>query len=152
MEIKEEFVKTIVDKTMSSLSEDRRDKAAEFLFQHLYIRNDKECQNQLDSITGGGYDYLILCHKIFVQHSLIEMKDAGFSYYQWLGGACTVKGHNRMDGKICCLEEDDTYYVRGPKKTPKKKERLKGMPKGSPVDCNERCNCSVACFDPEIYW
>lgn len=152
MGVKAELVKLIVDKTMSTLSEDTRKQAADFLFQHLYIRNEKEWQNKLDSITGGGYDYLVLCHKIFTQNSLLEMKDIGFSFYQWLGGVCTAKGHNQMDGKICRIDEDDTYYIRGPKKTLSKKERLKDMPKGSPVDCDECCNCSVVCFDPEIHW
>lgn len=53
MGVKAELVKLIVDKTMSTLSEDTGKQAADFLFQHLYIRNEKGMAKQVGFYNRG---------------------------------------------------------------------------------------------------
>lgn len=152
MEITVDMVEPIVNERMKDFSEDIRKKAVDFLVRMVGAYHPAGLQKPFDLITGGGYDITPLTQKILSTKNLMELKSSGFTYYQWLSGACPAKGHNRMDGKICSVNEGDSYYVRGPKKTLNRRERAKGMPKGSPADCNEFCNCCIVCFDPKLFW
>ena len=151
MELTVDIVKPIVEERMKDLPENIREKVVDFLMQTVGAYHPTGLQKQFDLITGGGYDITPLYQKISNTKNIIELKASGFAYYQWLSGACPAKGHNRMDNKICSVDDSDSYYVRGPKKTLNRKERSKGMPKGSPADCNEFCNCTIVCFDPQLF-
>lgn len=152
MDLTADIVEPIVNEQMQDLSIEVRKKVVDFLVQFVGVYHSTRLQTQFDLITGGGYDIIPLAQKILNMKNLLQLKSSGFDYYQWLGGSCPAKGHNKMDGKICSINEGDSYYVRGPKKSLKRKDRTKGMPTGSPADCNEFCNCSIVCFEPKIFW
>lgn len=149
MTVSIDLIRSVVNEKMSSLSNEKKEEIIELIVETSGF-HPKCYEKYFNEITGGDYNLYVILQMIHHRNHISELKLIGVKYYKWLSGDCPAKGHKKMEGKICSIEDNDCYYVRGAKKSLKKKERTKLMPIGSPADCEKFCNCSFVMFDPDI--
>ena len=150
--LKDEDIEFVVNDYLRAYSEDARKEVVEVIKQDRerlgFTGNGDVLRSRLEPILGPAVNYAVLNQKLYFKREIEELKDTGIRFYEWGFGNTNYchNGHSQMDKKIFCVDDDDHYYVRKPKKLLVRRERPSRMPKGSPYDANEICNCVMMAF------
>ena len=153
--LKDEDIEFVVNDYLRAYSEEARKEVVEVIKQDRerlsFAGNGDVLRSRLEHVLGPAVNYAVLSQKFYFKREIEGFKEVGFRFYEWSFGNTNYchNGHSQMDKKIFCLDDDDHYYVRKPKKLLVRRERPARMPKGTPYNANEICNCIILPFPDE---
>ena len=150
--LKDEDIEFVINDYLRAYSEDARKEVVEVIKQDRerlsFTGNGDVLRTRLEHVLGPAVNYAVLNQKLYFKREIEGFKEVGFRFYEWSFGNTNYchNGHSQMDKKIFCLDDDDHYYVRKPQKTLVRRERPAKMPKGTPYNAQEICNCIILPF------
>ncbi len=150
--LKDNDIEFVVNDYLKGHSEDIRNKVIDEIKQDRerfgFPGNGNILRSRLENIVGSAVNFAVLSQKLYFKREIEEFIDADIRFYEWSFGNTNYchNGHSQMDKKIFCIDDAEHYYVRKPQKILVQRERPSKMPKGSPYDANEICNCTMLPF------
>ena len=155
--LKDDDIEFVVNDYLRGHSEEIRNKVIDVIKQDRERLGNPgkgdELRFRLESIVGPTVNFAVLNQKLYFKQEIEGFIKANIRFYEWGFGNtnyCHNK-HSQMDKKIFCIDEADHYYVRKPQKLLVRRELPPRMPKGSPYDANEICNCIMLPANVEGY-
>ena len=154
--LKDDDIEFVVNDYLRGHSEEIRNKVIDVIKQNRERFGNPgkgdELRSRLESIVGPAVNFAVLNQKLYFKQEIEGFIETNIRFYEWGFGNTNYchNGHSQMDKKIFCIDDADHYYVRKPKKLLVRRERPSRMPKGSPYDANEICNCVMLPFLADI--